>query len=304
MDGPQHRKGERMKDKPQSKGAAGMLAGLTAGHKQAETDRRLAADADRGRAVAVVAVESIHRRKDDSRPARAVHVLALAESIAAVGLLQPLALDRNARLVAGLHRLEAVRLLLAGDRAAAFAALAEADKVDAAEAAHRLRALPPVSALAEPLKGGRVPVRLLLDLDAEGDPAAALAAEAAENTARKNYTPAEVSALAERLRAAGYRDTAGRPRKGEKAMRPALALVLGVHVDTVRRSMGEKGETGKPRQVPMFSETLPRLARAVAATLKAGDDLPKGDRKARRLLAALQTLAADLEELTTAKGKT
>lgn len=283
--------------KPQNTAAAGLLAGMNAGHRQAETDRRLAVDADRGKAVALVPLESIHKRAADSRPARAAHVLSVAESVAAVGLLQPLALDRAHRLVAGLHRLEAVRLLLAGDRGAAFRALHESDRVE--DAAARLEALPMVDALAEPLRGGKVPVRVLLDLDAETDPAAALAAEAAENTARRNYTPAEVDALAGRLRAAGYRDTAGRPKKGEKALRPALALVLGVNVSTVRRALGEKDAPGKPGQVATFSETLPKLAQAVAATMQAAlGGVPRG-RPNRRLLSLLGDVENALAEVFT-----
>ena len=139
-------------NKTQDTARAGMLAGMNAGHRQAETDRRLAVEADRGKAVALVPLESIHKRKTDSRPARAVHVLALAESVAAVGLLQPLVLDRAGRLVAGLHRLEAVRLLFAENRLAAFHALPENKKIPPEEAFDRTRALPRVEELAEPLK--------------------------------------------------------------------------------------------------------------------------------------------------------
>ena len=284
-------------NKTQDTARAGMLAGMNAGHRQAETDRRLAVEADRGKAVALVPLESIHKRKADSRPARAAHVLAVAESVAAVGLLQPLVLDRAGRLVAGLHRLEAVRLLLSPDRLAAFHALAENTKVDPEEAFDRTRALPRVEELAEPLKGGKVPVRVLLDLDAEADPAAALAAEAAENTARREYTRPEVVALAERLRAAGYRDTAGRPKKGEKALRPALALVLGRNVSTVRRALGEKDAPGKPGHVATFSETMPKLAQAVAASMKAAlDGVPKG-KAPRRVLSLLVEMDAALVAL-------
>lgn len=283
-------------NKTQDTARAGMLAGLNAGHRQAETDRRLAVDADRGRAVALVPLDSIHKRKADSRPARAAHVLSLAESMAAVGLLQPLVLDRAGRLVAGLHRLEAVRLLFAENRLAAFHALPENKKITPEEAYARTKALPRVEELAEPLKGGKVPVRVLLDLDAEADPAAALAAEAAENTARREYTRPEVAALAETLKAAGYRDTAGRPKKGEKALRPALALVLGVNVSTVRRALGEKDAPGKPGHVATFSETLPKLAQAVAASMKAAlGGVPKG-KTPRRVLSLLVDMETALAE--------
>ena len=79
------------------KARAGMLAGLEAGHAQAKIDRRLAAEADRGRAVGLLDLEAIRPRAGtDTRPARAAHVLTLAESVAAVGLVQALAVDRAA----------------------------------------------------------------------------------------------------------------------------------------------------------------------------------------------------------------
>ena len=112
--------------------------------------------------------------------------------------------------------------------------------------------LPAPKNLEGPLAAGKVPCRVLVDLDAERDPAAALAAEAAENTARKDYTPAEVQALAQRLRAAGYRETGGRPRRGEKALRPALEMVMGVAKNTTRRMLEGMPAGGKGAKVGRF----------------------------------------------------
>jgi hypothetical protein len=175
-----------------------MLAGLQAGHVQAATDRKLAGAAEAGRAVALLTLDAIHPRADDTRPARADHVLALAESVAAVGLLQPPAVDKEHRLIAGLNRLEACKLLLTAPagRGAVLEALDGAGKLDPKETKDRLNALPEPAKLPEPLKSGKLPVRVLTELDAQADPDAALAAEAAENTARKSYTPAEVAAPA------------------------------------------------------------------------------------------------------------
>lgn len=238
---------------------AGMLAGLTAGTAQAGTDRKLAEAADRNRTVALVPADSIRPRHGAAtRPARPGHVLALAESIAALGLLSPLTVDSRNRLVAGLHRLDAVRLLLAADRSAAIAGLD-------AEELERLALLPSTGDLPEPLRAGMIPVRVMTALDAEADPATALAAEAAENTARRQYTPAEVQELAGRLRAAGYRDAGGRPRKGEKALKPALAVVLGVDLSTVRRVLNQPQ---KLAQVSGFSDHARRLARSLNHFLK------------------------------------
>ena len=285
---------------------AGMLAGLTAGHEQAAIDRRLAADMDRGRAVALLDQAAILSRAADTRPARAEHVLALAESVAAVGLLQPLAVDRAGRLVAGLHRLECCRLLLTPpkERAARIGALDGAVHLDVKETAARLRALPAPDALAEPLLGGKIPCRVL-DLDAERDPSAALAAETAENTARRQYTSGEVSALVERLRAAGYVEREGRPQKGGKALRPALELVLGVSASTARRLLGTRKDAGKKHgHLTMFPEAVSALrrplARLVDISLPPGEHLPalqKAQDLARRLAAILPDALTDAERL-------
>lgn len=289
--------------KQAARGAAGMLAGLQAGHVQAATDRKLAGAAEAGRAVALLTLDAIHPRADDTRPARADHVLALAESVAAVGLLQPPAVDKGHRLIAGLNRLEACKLLLTAPagRGAVLEALDGAGKLDPKETKDRLNALPEPAKLPEPLKSGKLPVRVLTELDAQADPDAALAAEAAENTARKSYTPAEVAALVDRLRRAGYRETKGRPGKGDKALRPALGLVLGCSPDTARRMLGTK----KGRHVPTFSnpaERMHRKAEALRLACKAymdaaaEVDLTAQSRHTRRAVAIAVQLAEQLTE--------
>ena len=80
------------------KARAGMLAGLEAGHAQAKIDRRLAAEADRGRAVGLLDLEAIRPRAGtDTRPARAAHVLTLAESVAAASPSRDRRPDRKRR---------------------------------------------------------------------------------------------------------------------------------------------------------------------------------------------------------------
>jgi len=281
------------------KAKAGMLAGIDAGHAQALIDRRLAADAARGRAVALLDLDAIRNREADTRPPRAAHVLSLAESIAAVGLVQPLAVDYRHILVAGLHRLVALRLLAADGieaRALRLAELEGAPRMDMAETRARLLALPELASLPEPLASRLVPCRVL-DMDAEADPEGALAAEAAENTARKNYTPTEVAAVADRLRMAGFRDSPGRPRAGERALRPALALVLGLDLATIRRHLNQP----KPAQVCGFPEAAGTLIRSLDAFDRAladvaALDMTRAQRNARKDAAAL---GAALRRLTT-----
>ncbi len=284
--------------KAQETAAAGLLRGIAYGKEQAKADRRLAAESKLDRVLELVPADAIRPRAADSRPARAEHVLEVAESVAAVGLLQPPAIDNARRLVAGLHRLEGCRLLLLPrDRRLEYLlALDGGDRLDPEETADRVAVLPAPKDLEGPLAAGKVPCRVLVDLDAERDPAAALAAEAAENTARKDYTPAEVQALAQRLRAAGYRETGGRPRRGEKALRPALEMVLGVSKNTARRMLGRMPAGGKGAQVGTFSGMVARLDKALDAFLES--DLPEGVRLAglRRALGVAKTLAAYMPE--------
>jgi ParB family chromosome partitioning protein len=269
--------------------AAGFLGAIAQGKEQAKTDRRLAQTAQLGRSVTLLDPDQVRPRTDNTRPARASHVVALAESIAAAGLVQSPAVDKAHRLIAGLNRLEACRLLMTPtkDRQGFAKGLQDWDD----ELGARVAALPDPRRLPEPLNAGKLPVRVLTELDAHEDPAAALAAEAAENTARANYTPAEIRDLAKRLRAAGYREIVGRPKKGEKALRPALELVLGQSASTVRRILGKK-EAGHDEQDPRAA-ILQRLAKSCRAAGKI--ELP-----AKTTLPALRRVLAAAEELARA----
>ncbi len=298
-----------MKDADRTKA---LLAGLAAGNVQAQQDRQLAQEHTQRAAVDVVALSAIQLRGTDTRPARAAHVLALAESVAAIGLVQPLAIDRAGRLLAGLHRLQACGLLLAvpTDRADLWAQLEGAS--NNAEDAERLAALPTPDALPEPLRTGRVPVRRFVDLDAQEDPDAALAVEAAENTARRAYTRAEESALVERLRAAGYREASGRPRRGDRALRPALELVLGISRNTARRLLGTLDATkvahvGTFSQLAKAANAMGRAAdaylEALEATLATGQRAPNA-RELGRLARTVQPIATRaVDELETLEGE-
>ena len=63
-------------------------------------------------------------------------------------------------------------------------------------------------------------------IDADLEPDLALQIEVAENEQRRDYTPTEVKAIAERLKASGYTEVQGRPKKGQKPLMPALAVVV------------------------------------------------------------------------------
>ncbi|PZV05894.1 MAG: chromosome partitioning protein ParB [Leptolyngbya sp.] len=163
--------------------------------------------ADVAASTSTMPLESITDRVDgDSRPLNPAHVEELADSIAAVGLIAPIAVDSRGRLLAGGHRRAAI-LQLQEQNSEAFT---------------------------KQFPSGQIPIRRY-DFDSQVESDKALAIEASENEKRKDYTPAEVRAIADRLRAVGYRDSPGKPKKGEKALRPALELIIGKSIRQVRR---------------------------------------------------------------------
>ncbi len=168
----------------------------------------------------------------DTRQLNQSHVEALAESIAAVGLIQPIAVDNQGRLLAGGHRRAAIAQLQTTN--------------------------PP--AFAQWFSAG-VPVHRF-DFDATQDEARALAIEASENEKRRDYTPEEVRGLADRLRDAGYQDLKGRPKQGQKSVVLALSTIIGKSDDTVRRYLNpDKPQKGT--QVRTFSTESPSTARSL-----------------------------------------
>lgn len=243
---------------------AGMLAGVQAGHAQARIDKRLAADAGHAGEVALMPLDKVLGRVGglDTREPTAEALDAMTASLDALGLVEPLVVDRLGRLLCGKTRLIALRRLAAKD----------------------------------PARWDKVPVRRM-DFDAEADPARALAVEVTENEQRRDYTAGEVRSLAERLQAAGFRATPGRPRKGEKALLPALGAVVGLHKRQLLNILNPDPEK-KTVQYCTFSEACARLARALDAFGRiAGDmDARKIDRRAvdeaaklGRLLARIST---------------
>ena len=135
-----------------------------------------------------VLVSDIKLRQDNTRPLNEDHVLELADSIIILGLLQPIVIDIKHRLLAGGHRL---------------AALIHLQETSPEE-------------FEQMFPNNSVPVRQM-PFDVESQPELALQVEVAENEKRRDYTPTEVRQLAQKLKDAGYTDSAHRPKKGEKA---------------------------------------------------------------------------------------
>jgi len=276
------------KRRPRLSGAASAAA--DAGRAQSQQASRLAEQADRARRVELPLGRIRERHGGDARALDPDHVLDLGESIAALGLLEPLVVDLSGRLLAGAHRLAACRLLAVDDdagRGAQLGSLCERTLTDSQrERAQALDAL----AAGRQLPDGLVPVRVY-QVEASEDPGLALAIEAAENEKRRDYSRAEVAALADRLRAAGFIDRRGRPRAGERALRPALAAIIGRSERQVRRLLQDKsGQTSALSG--QSEEPVVRAARSLARSAAQYRQAARDDRRppCRELLAALDDL--------------
>lgn len=177
----------------------------------------------------------------DTRQLNIAHVFDLAFSIEAMGLIEPLVIDRSGVLLAGGHRLAALGVLNPHTRSMTLRNLLTRERssggLEGENRAHRLiddlrEGLPSVSEI----NFEEIPVRVF-DFLAEEDQNRAIEVEIAENGQRRDYTAQEVLDLYHVLLAKGYTDPAGRPRVGERAVKPMIAALIGKSVRTVRRKL-------------------------------------------------------------------
>lgn len=174
----------------------------------------------------------IKDRENNTRTLNTKHVQSLKGSISTLGLIEPLAVDKDKVLLAGGHRLAAIALLLETEPAT----------------------------FEKHFPDGAIPVRVMPFM-AANEPEKALQVEVAENEHRRDYTPAEVRGIAERLVNAGYKDVKGRPKKGEKVLMPALSTVVGKNRRTIQRYL--HGEPEKSRtSVHLFLEKAKKALEA------------------------------------------
>jgi hypothetical protein len=199
------------------------------------------------------------RPSGDTRTLNQSHVEALSESIAAVGLIQPIAIDNKGRLLAGGHRREAI---------------------------YHLKESNP-EAFDKHFSAG-IPIRRY-DFDATEDAEMALAIEATENEKRRDYTPAEVRELANRLKAAGYQFQQGGQRKGAKGVAPTLAIIVGKSQRTIERYLSQSDNPTDPTDVG-FVQQSPAVVRAIQKLLTCRDIPDDVSRDAAKLLKKLEQL--------------
>lgn len=204
-----------------------------------------------------MALDDIIARESDLRPLRPSHVKDLAASIATVGLIQPPAVDSRGHLLAGEHRRAALVLLrdVSRNHDAIVAAWPELDPDDHDRIA---------AAWTNQGFDKGVPVRRM-PFDAEVDRSRALAVEATENEKRSDFSKEEVRAVVEKLKSAGFRATVGRPKKGEKALSPQLAIIFGKSQRQVFNYLAELRGDVKPAAKPAKAKADPLADQLQAA---------------------------------------
>ena len=183
-------------------------------------------------------LKDIQDRESNTRDLNLSHAESLMESIKAVGLIQPITVDRDGVLLAGGHRHLAL-IMLQNREPTAFTEL---------------------------FPDGDVPVRAM-PFTASSHPDWALDVEVSENEVRRDYSREEVLAIAQRLRDAGYKDTPGKPKRGEKRLKPAIQTIIGKSMRTVERYLAsDKNETPTNGEVRKndISEADKHLQKAIA----------------------------------------
>jgi len=186
------------------------------------------------------------RAQGNTRELDPLHVVDLAQSIEALGLLQPIAIDIKDHLVAGEHRLFACQLLSTEDPEArvklwesiqlvSSKRLKSPQKLE--EAKKRILALNYAN-FKDRYHDLEVQV-VVLPFDSEQSHEQAILSETAENEKRQDYTKDEILSLAKKLRKAGYIERPGRPRSGEKSIKTALTVISGKSWRQICRDLEE-----------------------------------------------------------------
>ena len=236
------------------------------------------------------------RPSGDTRVINPLHALELALSIEAVGLIEPLVVDRDHHLLAGGHRLTALRILSTIGRAQTLEELRASDSL-ATSQRERFEELSQQLPKPTKLNMRKIPVRVF-DFSAREDVERAIEVETSENTLRRDYTPKELLELYERLLSMGYEDVRGRPSSHQKPVKPALALIIGQSLRTVQRKLKaaqdsvERDDTA--RESAQLEDAIRRLNKRISqasaetrAHLRARPDLARSVKLLQDSLSAL-----------------
>lgn len=240
-----------------------------------------------GLAVKRVAIDEILDREDGNlRPINVEHVGELADSIAAVGLLQFPVVDEKNHLLAGGHRREAILLLrdLASktddDIRKVFERAEGNEKPEplTAEDIERLR-----TGYARHFGQG-VFVHVF-DTTGFSDVAALrLEVEAIENEKRLDFTKAELTTIVDRLKLAGYRDIGGKPKAGQRVLSKELGRIIGKSRRSVFRILAELRDPAAAAKKPAASDAMKELAKEISDKLQTRVTFHAGDGQAGKIV--------------------
>lgn len=212
----------------------------------------------------------------DTRALNEKHVYELMDSIAVIGLITPLTVDRQYRLLAGGHRKAALNIL----------AREQPDK------------------FAELFSDG-IPVHII-DIDAEIDTVDALQIEVEENTQRKNYTAAEIREAARKLEAAGYEKLRGRPSKAQKSLNRELMAVFRLSRRRITDILNDPAEKSEHRcalseevsKYQTFLKQSKKFHKQISQQIMdapENSDLQKIERDLKRVINTLQKVIEQIE---------
>lgn len=229
-----------------------------------------------------VPLDDILDRETDVRPINDQHVVELAQSISAVGLLQFPVVDESNRLLAGGHRREAVKLLRAvaqmpdEDIRKLFERGEAPDPLTDADLA-RLR-----DAYTREFTGGVI-VRVFTTAGFN-EAEIRLEVEAIENEKRLDFTRDELAGIVTRLKDAGYRDVGGRPKEGQRVLSKELERIMGKSRRTVFRLLSELKEKKSTEEKAGLSDAMKTLAKELTEELGTRVSFHVGDGQAGKIV--------------------
>ena len=191
--------------------------------------------------VVEVRLDQIKNRSFEcTRTLQPPHVLALALSIEKMGLIEPIVVDQEYHLLAGHHRLLALRLLSLDTRGSVVEDLKKgSDKAQLTFLNHQLHCLPHLPSI----DLHKVPVRVFPFLASEDIPRA-LQIESIENMQRQDYTLKDLFQLYIDLLNREDEESKDKFKKGPRYLKPVLTKMVGKVIRSVHKKMKE-AEEGK-----------------------------------------------------------
>ena len=211
--------------------------------------------------------EIMERPMGDTRALNLKHTFELALSIEQVGLIEPIVIDQECALLAGGHRLAALKLLNPLTRSSlvqrllmnALQQFGEEGLNNIHRQLDELRAELPATST---IDFEEIPVRVF-PFSSRESPHLALEVEVSENAQRRDYAPEEVLALYQTLLAKGYTDPKGRPKAGERAVKPVIATIIGQSVRTVRRKLEQAEALERATEAELLRAEALKLIKSV-----------------------------------------